>query len=230
MIEQILYMNLDRRPDRNEWFLTEMEAAGVPMDIVERVPAKDWQDYPDSESLLDAIHVDGFGQKIKMAEERNTLFHQGMWAFFWSYCCCLKKIMESRKNTLLIQDDVALQVPWKSLLSSLKTLSDIPWRAIQLEWGDRSDVRPNICVPFERDPIKWSYGIRAISDKAVIYNRWGAEFLYTLMQGCETVLNGAERSLYMYFNNYHTFHATNGSEFIKQGRFSSDLRPTRERD
>ena len=44
MIEQILYINLDRRPDRNNWFLAQMDDAGVPMEIVKVFPAHDWID------------------------------------------------------------------------------------------------------------------------------------------------------------------------------------------
>ena len=42
MIDKILYVNLNRRPDRNEWFLDNMENAGVPMEIVKVFPARDW--------------------------------------------------------------------------------------------------------------------------------------------------------------------------------------------
>ena len=42
MIDKILYVNLNRRPDRNEWFLKNMENAGAPMEIVKVFPAHDW--------------------------------------------------------------------------------------------------------------------------------------------------------------------------------------------
>ena len=42
MIDEILYINLNRRPDRNEWFLDNMENAGVPDGDVKVFPAHDW--------------------------------------------------------------------------------------------------------------------------------------------------------------------------------------------
>ena len=44
MIDKILYVNLNRRPDRNEWFLENMENAGVPMESVKVFLAHDWID------------------------------------------------------------------------------------------------------------------------------------------------------------------------------------------
>ena len=224
MIEQIFYMNLDRRPDRNEWFLNEMEAAGVPMDIVERVAAKDWKDYSDTDSLLEAIQADGFALEVGEIDKNPLLL--GTWACSWTYCCCLKKIIESRKKTLLLQDDMAINMPFDKFLKKLEAFSNMQdlW-AIQLDWVDVPELRPNVCVPFDQD---WMYGIRGCSDRAVIYTHWGAMRMFGLVQGVPRHIMPPELVLYHHFNNYNTFHPLIKEKLVKHSphRKPSDVNPT----
>ena len=192
MIEQILYINLNRRADRNEWFLKEMKAANVPMDIIERIPGKDWRSYSDCEALLEAIQADGFALEVTKQDAHPRL--QGTWACSWAYCLALQKIIESKKTTLLIQDDIGLAVPWKDFLKKFEALADIKdlW-VMQLEWVDVPDAHPNICVPFNSE---WMHGIRGVSDRAVVYTYWGAVRMLGLMQGCMRLLIPPEEVLY----------------------------------
>ncbi len=228
MIEQILYINLDRRTDRNEWFLKEMEAANVPMDIVERIPGKDWRNYSNCETLLEAIQGDGFALEATKQDAHPRL--QGTWVCSWAYCLALQKIIESQKTTLLIQDDIGLAVPWADFLKKFETLTEIKdlW-VIQLEWVDVPDARPNICVPFNSE---WMHGIRGVSDRAVVYTYWGAVRMLGFMQGCMHLLIPPEEVLYYHFNNYNSFHPLVVEHFVKHSphRTPSDVNPTMNED
>ena len=224
MIEQILYMNLDRRPDRKEWFLKEAESAGIPMEIIERVPSKDWKDYIDCEALLEAMQADGFALGVGKSDAKPML--QGTWACSWTYCVCLKKIIASRKKTLLIQDDMIINMSFKDFLKHLECFSSLQdlW-AIQLDSVDVPELRPNIGIPYNQD---WMYGIRGCSDRAVIYTHWGAMRMLGLIQGCPRHIVPPELALYYHFNNYNTFYPLVTEKFVKHSphRKPSDVNPT----
>ena len=116
MIQEILYLNLDRRPDRNEWFLTHMEKAGVPMEIVKRIPAKDWKDYESvSDTLIQMKNEDGFAQHLfeSKPEWLDTYLdssYQGITAYIWTMSKALKRIIESKKYTLVMHDDCSVRL------------------------------------------------------------------------------------------------------------------------
>lgn len=211
MIEKILYVNLDRRPDRNEWFLGEMETAGVPMEMVERVPGKDWKDFYSIELLLKAMEADGFLPNVELGMPPRERF--GSCGNAWSQCCYMRKIIASGQTTLVMQDDAALAIPYEDLLLSLKSLEIVKYiQVIQLEWVDvvgewarELEMRPNHCEIFQPD-FQWAYGIRGFGDKAVIYTPFGAAVMLGIMQSAISVPMPPEASLYQWFNNYESFH------------------------
>ena len=220
MIEQILYVNLDRRPDRDAWFLENLENAGVPMERVERVPATDWRDYPDMTTLLKAIQADGFGLNVTELEPQR----KGDYAFIFTEYRCLRRIISDQKWTLLMQDDVAL-IGWDDLQESLSMIDPHPHRThiIQLEW--RLHDRPNCCVPYAKGGCIWSHGIRGTGDKAVIYSFIGADKMLSLSQG-GMGLHGVEGLLKDNFNSYPSFHPNEPQNFIKYyPHHDSDILP-----
>ena len=155
-IDRIIYINLDRRPDRNEWWLDSMERAGVPMEIVERHKARDWQDYPSYGALIDDIRKSELLGPIYPHELKPK--NVGVAALAYSFAECFEKIVNRGETTLLMHDDCRLHKSWNYLCNSL---ASIPVHAhlVQLEWqppdGDR---RINKCYPFEKD-LRWRHGI-----------------------------------------------------------------------
>ena len=174
LINKILYINLDRRPDRNAWFLSNMEAAGVPMKLVERIPAKDWQDYPNVQAQLEAMKADGFGLNIDPTHP--TIYHpknRGSYACMWSQCTALRKSVDT-DFVLVIQDDVSLNIMWDELLNATKSVVDIVhglW-TIQLESTGFSPDEHHTLRPIISQDSRWRSGIGSIGEKAVIYHSW----------------------------------------------------------
>ena len=122
MIDKVIYVNLDRRPDRKSWFLSEMDKMGVPPDIIERFPAKDWKDYDSFSSFTDAVKEDGILGELLQFDMDNPSLVGWDGHGLWSNACCLKKVIDSDQTTLIIQDDTALNIEWESLLSLLEPL------------------------------------------------------------------------------------------------------------
>ena len=213
MIEQIIYINLDRRTDRKEWFVRRLEESNVPMDIVTRYPGHDWRDYPSCRHLLDAIQSDGYARfvKAKYAEPR----FRGLWACNWSYCNVLKEIIESGKVTMVLQDDVHLNVAWTELLDKVNQITSHLW-SIQLRYG--SWLRRSYQLPQYND--NWRYGVCASEDRAIVFTPFGADRLLSNMAYCRYGFFEVESVLYYLFNNEYTFHPTDGDALIKIGNLT----------
>ena len=217
MIEQILYLNLDRRPDRNEWFLENMEAAGVPMELVERVPAKDWRDYDSVEDIVKAMQKDGFGKLFFESKHHHYFLgdeRRGRAALIWTVSCALRKIVETDKVTLVLHDDCAVR-SWNDLTSELNEAQqyfagDKDLHVIQLSYDMWTNIFPNPCV---RLSGTWNTGIHSIREDAVIYGYHGARFMLQLVQGGLGDLNTVEHCLYMHFNNQNSLHPVNNERF-----------------
>ena len=226
IIERILYINLDRRMDRNEWFRQEMEAAEVPMDIIERIPGKDWQDYPNSESIINAMHADRFAPYMTPKRWRDRPYLRGHFCYVWSNCICLRQIIESRKTTLVMCDDVAFDIKWDELSKRLHSIPD-DINICQLEWFHHNKSC-NPVVPYPADP-RWSYGIHSLGDKAIIYNKQSATRMLALVQGCIEELNSIEGMIVRHFNNRFAFHPTDPFDIIRWAPHSlkgvSDIDP-----
>ena len=224
MIERILYSNLDRRPDRNEWFLKNMEAAGVPMELVERVPAKDWRDYDSVEDTVKAMQKDGFALNVKGRHSILAPDFRGLIAYIFTASCMLKKVIDEGRMTLMIQDDCRLK-SWEDLIDCLRPVSRFVentgshLQVCQLLYAQTLE-RNNICEPYGKDGV-WEYGIKNAGDAAFICSFWGAEKILAIMQGGHTILNQIENILYLHFNNYRSIHPVDSARFME---FSRDLR------
>lgn len=231
MIDQILYVNLDRRSDRNEWFLNEIKKTKVPMDIVERVPAKDWQDYPDNVSLLKAMQADGYA--LNIPDEAATMGRRGFYAWQWTQCACLRRVVRENRTTLLMQDDAVLNMEWSELQAHLAVLPEnnnfLKIWAIQLYWYEPPYHRPNVNIPYEggdRNGWLWNYGIRGVGNKAIIWTPPGANRILAMMQGGFEQLYETEGSIYENLNCYKTFHPKRWEGIIKlMSSGTSDIQP-----
>ena len=221
MIEKILYANLDRRPDRNAWFVENMELAGVPMDIVERIPAKDWKDYNSVKDTVKAMQKDGLGLNFSLPHIRPVVFHWKLRAFtaqFWTMAGILKRIINDKKNTLVLHDDFCVR-EWEDLVNSLRCFDNyVPMRGglhlIKLEWG--VSIASNFPTPsVSRYNERWNCGVFGLSEGAIIYMPSGARRMFALQQG---LFDGHPESLedlaITHFNNNNSFTAQEQGRFV----------------
>ena len=211
MIRNIIYLNLDRRADRKNWFLEHMESAGVPMEIVTRVNAKDWQDYDSNEDTVKRMREDGFGLNYQAVDYRMQPLHRGEYAYIWGMSQCLLQAANNGGLTLIMHDDATLR-SWKQLNDSLDLILIHHWKTrklgnrthlIQLSYNILVGKTRNATIP--HDNI-WNYGIQAHREDAIIYSPSGASRMLALIQGTHHGLYCPENILVEHFNNYHSFH------------------------
>ena len=215
MIEKIYYLNLDRRPDRKEWFLSSMAGAGVPMGIVERMPSKDWQDYHSVQDMLVRMEVeDGLPQKClipnaDLDREKFDIDWRGKTAYIWTMSKILKRIIEANETTLIMHDDYSL-ISWEGLTSALEHLSF--FQAVQLGYDLHEAIPRNTVVPYNHI---WNYGIQAYREEGIAYTIRGASRMLALLQGCYEGIRMVEDVLLDNFNNRWTFHPVDREKFTK---------------
>ena len=230
MIEQIIYSNLDRRTDRNVWFLTNMEAAGVPMEMVERIPAKDWQDYNSVEATIRAMQKDGFMvNKPVIPDDKRGKAFRGHATYFWTMMIALDRIARGDKVTLMLHDDATVKY-WDDLIECLEriesyqtTVSEL-LQLVALGWRSKPNAKPNVVTPFQ-DGWIWNYGINMGMAEAVVYTPVGADRMLSLLQGAIDNLIGVEWLLHEHFNNYNSFQTVHPFRFVDNTRRDSDLNP-----
>ena len=212
MIEKILYANLDRRTDRNEWFLENMELAGVPMDIVERIPAKDWKDYDSVEDTVKEMQKDGFALNFPPVGHwaRKGLLHpdlRGEIAQYWTFSIMLQRIMNTENTTLVLHDDFCLK-SWEDFTNAFECFKGVDFQLIKLQWHVAPSPSPN-----DAFTDIWNYGVYGLSDGAVVYNLSGANRVFALQQGIvgrPTI----ETLIQLHFNNDRCFHSREPHRFV----------------
>ena len=214
MIEKILYTNLDRSAERKEWFLSTMAGVGVPIEIVERVPAKDWKDYDSVEDMLIQMEkADGFGRFMFSSEmqshpEMLSDERRGIAAETWTVCLGLRRIIETGVNTLLMHDDCSI-LSWQDLIECVERLPY--FQVIQLQWGNWEYRLRNAVLPYDHI---WNSGIQCIGNEAVVLNPPGASRMIALIQGTYEGPFNMEEMLIDHFNNRNAFHPNDCRRFV----------------
>ena len=209
LIEQILYMNLDRRPDRNAWFLENMETAGVPMEIVERIPAKNWRDYDSAEDIIKAVQKDGFGLNIDLSYIQTPMGDLGV---IWSSAIALRQIVEDDKITLLIHDDFCL-TDWGELADKTACFFNMNMlQIVNLQYVERDNEYITIYLD-KRYNDDWFYGA-AGGEGHLVFSPEGARRMLALVQGLDR-LTPVEAMAYEHFNNLTNFHSAHYDRLIQ---------------
>ena len=221
-IKKIIYVNLERRSDRNACYLKEMEAAGVPLDLIERFPAKDWKDYDSVEhTIVQMQKEDGFGQWVLDGayKEPNDFVekeNRGLAAYIWSFCKVWKRIIDDaaigdRDYVLVMHDDASLKC-WDSLNRALQTISFRP-QLMQLFYIH--------CDPIPRNLVGyhnaiWNTGIMTFGEHALIVDKGSSSRMLALMQGCHRRLLPVETALLEHYNNHRSVvHPAKRTQFVK---------------
>lgn len=116
---KVWYINLDRRPDRNEAMLRNLKAAEVLEENIRRLEAKDREAYNSYRALADDAVRDGF-ECFNDKKERHTQVH----ANTWSYLRALEQIAAQEETVLLMEDDYFLKITYSRLEELLAEIPD----------------------------------------------------------------------------------------------------------
>ena len=145
-LDRIVYINLERSPERKEMFIEHMSQVDGAMDILERFNAHDGRDYDSQESVVDAAVADGLDFYAVFKSPKYAWVGRGTLACFWSYFSILRTAIDRGETTLVLYDDRPLVQPavfrnpprsiseLNEVLSILET-EPVPFRALQLAWG-----------------------------------------------------------------------------------------------
>ncbi len=205
------YINLNRRPDRNERMLEALQKAEVPVDKIRRIAAKDREDYNAYRALADAAVKDGF-TCFRSEKERHIQFQ----ANTWSCLRALRDISNQDKTILLSEDDYYLKITYPHLQ---EILTEIPDFHIAMMAYTR--IR-RICPDYSKH---WLKGIPASGAGMNIFTPTGAKWL---LETCtahfpktpETVI----RDLYPQCpGGVYALNAEAQDKFLEWGGFGSDL-------
>lgn len=99
-VDKIIYINLDRRVDRNEHLISQCEIHGISLDMVERFKAIDGKTYIFSEEEKLLFHKSIHESKYCKGLMGNQLSHLSI----------MKKMLKNNWETIIIfQDDVVLR-------------------------------------------------------------------------------------------------------------------------
>jgi GR25 family glycosyltransferase involved in LPS biosynthesis len=115
-IDKLYYINLDKRPDRNEHFINECNKASIPSHKIKRFSGFDGNTYEfDEDDIALFQRVDYRGKPFEKKIIGNQLSHYYI----------LKEMVEKRYNYIIIcQDDVIFRNNFMSQLD--KVMNNIP--------------------------------------------------------------------------------------------------------
>lgn len=118
-IDKIYYINLDRRPDRNEHFLKQCSQHNLPIDKIQRYQAIDGDTYNFSSEELELFkNVDYRLQNHYTKVMGNQLSH---------FYILLDMIKNNYNNVIIFQDDIVLKNKFVYYLNNL--MNNIPKNA-----------------------------------------------------------------------------------------------------
>lgn len=116
MIDAMYYINLDKRPDRNEHFLNECNKARIPMSKLKRFSGLDGDTYAFQEDDLALFKNADF---IGLYNEKKLMGNQ------LSHYFILKEMVEKKYNSIVIfQDDVVFRHDFMFQLN--KVMKNLP--------------------------------------------------------------------------------------------------------
>ena len=183
-LDRIVYINLERSPERKEMFLEHMSQVDGAMDILERFNAHDGRDYDSQESVVDAAVADGLDFYAVFKSPKYAWVGRGTLACFWSYFSILRTAIERGETTLVLYDDRPLIRPNSDLtitelneiLSRLES-EPVPFLVLQLGWATKDD--PEMMVssyPSISNIPDISHNFSGCGDSHNIYSPVGAQW------------------------------------------------------
>lgn len=184
-IEQILYINLDSRPDRNEGFIEYMETLnGGEIPYMERFSAHDGRDYESVESMIEHALRDGVSELSDYAGS----CYKGSFGGIWSYTECLRRCVETGKTTLILYDDLPLGSPISELNTILQAIAEKDehdFRILQLSWHIPKHYPKYFRQIIKPEPVwylpDYCHGFSGHGDQRNIYSPKGAQWMLNAM-------------------------------------------------
>lgn len=137
-IEQVLIINLDRRPDRLQEQLIQWSEKGLPDVTLERVPA-----------------VDGGNPDVFERKPGWLKCGKGGWGCYLSHLICLEKAVSTGSTTLILEDDALLMDDFPTLVP--EALSSLPEGAGWVYLGGqhyKQKIRKPVVV-YQGDKFNW---------------------------------------------------------------------------
>ena len=179
-LDCVMVINLDRRIDRYNFVLGSLSSLkfNIYPDAKEviRFPAHDGQDYPDTETVQKAAIADGFEEFGRGLEGWSV----GQTAWYWSWRCALKHIIEIDKTVLLLIDDYVLKPDWSfsRIYNLVSECENDPhgFRLLQLVHSTFSDAR----YGHKPHTSMLAKGLSGSNDNGTILNPAGAQLLLDL--------------------------------------------------
>ena len=174
-LDRIVYINLEKSPERNEAFIEHMSQVDGAMDILERFNAHDGRDYDSQESVVDAAVTDGLDFYTAFKLPKYAWVGRGTLACFWSYFSILRTAIDRGETTLVLYDDRPLvqpavfrnpprSIPELNEVLAILEIEPVPFRALQLAWGYREEPERTL----SENPILPKY-----PDITFNFNGWG---------------------------------------------------------
>ena len=138
-VDKLYYINLKRRPDRNEHFLNECKKADIPSHKIKRFEALDGNTYDFSDEETELFkNVDYKGKNFEKKIMGNQLSHYYI----------LKEMIEKRYNYIIIcQDDVIFRNNFTYHLN--KVMDNIPSNAEIVNIGFHKYAAYDHFVPWD---------------------------------------------------------------------------------
>ena len=164
------YLNLERRPDRNETQLAHLKKQQYPDDVVTRIEAKDRESYSSPMILAADAADDGFPEFQKIPTRDS---HIAFWALNWTYMRTLKKIAEQDQPVCLALDDWGTSFSYEHLLKLLEEIPDFD--IAQVSWNVH-DRYQTVC---EDASEHWRRGAPSTGMDIVVFSPKGAKALLT---------------------------------------------------
>ena len=209
-LDHVMILNMEHDVERYWAMLGALDTLGfyVPSDEIIRHINHNGLDYKDTKSVHEAAIADGFPE--------FDLFHsknRSHAAWFWSYRCALRKMVELDKVVLLLIDDFMLRHGWtRNRLDVLvNEIEDRGFRIIQLtESGDLAQKTQN--MPAVTSML--AEGLQGRTDFATILNAEGAALVLRIFAenpDCQPdevysiIRELGENDPEMYWGLYHTF-------------------------
>ena len=174
---KVLYINLDRRPDRREAIEQNLKEMGVPESKIERFPAVDRDDFDSPHEIIAYARSLGHEHFKKSLETGKQLKYL---AYNLSYYMALCHIDNQHDWVLLMDDDYFLTESYSDIQESLGMLPLTDFKLAMLGYGWHSELRIwsefRPCASMGENS-KWQYGAPQRGTAANVFTLKGARWL-----------------------------------------------------
>ena len=199
MIDKIIVLNLDDRPDKWAGQQAVCGIQGVPRNVLERQSARDSLNYKDKNAVVDAMCEAGFDKYAEHHRDKGGWITQTILAVQFTHLEAITRIIDEDIHALVLEDDTFLNMEWGTLCNVYKYL--IEEKECNILYLDsnpmneraegllqpihcpniRLDSEGNVTQSFDRPPLVYR-NFRWSSCRARVYSPWGAGRMLDIMR------------------------------------------------